>query len=162
MLTQTIRRFSQLSALVALPAALALAAPAIAAPLPEARTIGQKSEAAEALYPSFASLFAIETLEGLPQMEGVNLSAEQASQIAALLDDARIQIQTIFTAEQQNTLVAELNRGEDFNLAMEAIGLSEAQESDLEFIVQYFGFQAGSILTPEQQQTISENFQASR
>ena len=95
-------------------------------------------------------------------MEGVNLSAEQASQIAALLDDARIQIQTIFTAEQQNTLVAELNRGEDFNLAMEAIGLSEAQESDLEFIVQYFGFQAGSILTPEQQQTISENFQASR
>jgi len=160
-----IQRFSRLSTLaagaIALLSIAATVPAAIAAPLPEAGMTREKSNAVDILYPSFESLFAIELLEGLPPMAGVDLSADQASQIGALLDDARVQIQEIFTLDQQNLLVAELNRGEDLNRAMETIALSDTQESNLQFVVQYFGFQASSVLTPEQQQIISENLQAS-
>lgn len=155
---QPARLIRPLAAAIALAGSIAFVPTAIAAPHPAALNLHLKNSNTEAAGIGTQAL--LDTVTTLPVMDGINLSAEQYSQLYAVVDTTREQIASVISIDQQTQFQTTLDRsGGDFDAAVKAMNLSDQQESQLNFIVQVFGFQASSILTPEQQRIISANIE---
>ncbi|MGD1865004.1 MAG: Spy/CpxP family protein refolding chaperone [Phormidesmis sp.] len=80
-------------------------------------------------------------------LEQLDLSASQTSQIEAIRDDAKAQMQTVLTAEQRATLESSEDRGRQ---AFRQLDLSETQREQLRAIHEDSREDISAVLTDEQ------------
>lgn len=87
------------------------------------------------------------------RLEQLNLSDTQTSQIEAIRSDARSQIQSVLTDEQQAQLENSESQG---RRAMRELDLSDSQREEIRSIHEASREEVQSILTPEQQAQVEE------
>lgn len=83
--------------------------------------------------------------------EELNLSDAQRSDIAAIFQDSRAQMQSVLTAEQQSTLENSEHRG---RRAFRELDLSEDQRTELRSIREASQEQVSNVLTAEQREQL--------
>lgn len=80
----------------------------------------------------------------------LNLTDAQVSQIEAMREDAKAQMQNILTADQRATVEAAIANGENPRRAMRSLDLTEDQRAEMRELKESKRAQIESILTPDQ------------
>ncbi|MGD1897462.1 MAG: Spy/CpxP family protein refolding chaperone [Phormidesmis sp.] len=86
-------------------------------------------------------------------LEQLNLSEDQASQIEAIHNDARSQMESVLTDEQQAQLESSEDRG---RRAWRQLNLSDSQREELQGIREASREEVNAVLTDEQQAQLED------
>jgi hypothetical protein len=100
----------------------------------------------------------------LPQMfpilQGINLTAQQTTDLQALRGKMLPQLTQLLTPDQKEQLKAELAAGKGLRAAVLSLNLSPSQRVQIMQLLKGMQSQITQILTPEQQQRARQNLQS--
>jgi protein CpxP len=91
-----------------------------------------------------------------PELEGLNLTADQKTQLAQIHQSTQTQLESIFSPEQQQQLKAAQEQGQPFPEAIESLNPSAEQKSQLQSIFRTSRQQIEAVFTSEQRQQLQE------
>ncbi|MEL7223962.1 MAG: Spy/CpxP family protein refolding chaperone [Cyanobacteria bacterium P01_D01_bin.36] len=86
-------------------------------------------------------------------LEQLDLTADQSAQLASIREDAKAQVQTVLTAEQQATLNSSESIGRQ---ELRQLDLSESQREQLRAIREATREEVSEVLTAEQREQLDE------
>lgn len=112
------------------------------------------------VFPSVARANTDSLNQVFPALQGVELTAEQQTQIENLGKQTVPQIQNVLNPEQQTQFNAALSQGQGVGGAARSLNLSFSQRRQMGQILKPMKSELESILTPEQLQQMEQNVQA--
>ncbi len=107
--------------------------------------------------PSVSTETAAPATDLFPILDGIQLTPAQQTQINTIMDQARTELQTILTPEQQNRFWSTLSQSQSFRDAVMEMNVTVAQRRQIALAFTSAGTQMRDVLTPDQRGQIRNN-----